>query len=270
MPASAAFAAALLDPSIPCPAGLVAWNGSDPTRRLAVYRNNVVGSLVDALADSFPVVGQVVGEAFFRAMAAVFVRQSPPVSPILAHYGGGFADFIEAFAPVAGLPYLADLARLEFGRVRAYHAADADPVSEDAIAEAIALGELDGDLWISLHPSASLLRSPHAVVSIWHAHQAPDRLEDIDPSEAEAALVLRVAADVVVVPLVTGAEFVDAVLHGASVAVAARRASTAEAGFDLPVVLGLLLTQGAICAVRPCAAPASAASAVDRRSPRAG
>lgn len=36
------FAAALLDPDAPCPTGLAAWNGSDPTRRFAVYRNNVV------------------------------------------------------------------------------------------------------------------------------------------------------------------------------------------------------------------------------------
>ena len=42
-----AFAAALLDPALPCPAHLRAWNGSDATRRFSVHRNNVVGSLVD-------------------------------------------------------------------------------------------------------------------------------------------------------------------------------------------------------------------------------
>ena len=92
----AAFAAALLDPDQPCPPGLRAWNGSDPTARLAVYRNNVVGSLIDALADTFPVAQELVGEAFFRAMAGVFARQAPPRSRILAHYGEGFAEFIEA------------------------------------------------------------------------------------------------------------------------------------------------------------------------------
>ena len=29
------FAQALLDPALPCPAGLVAWNGSNPARRTA-------------------------------------------------------------------------------------------------------------------------------------------------------------------------------------------------------------------------------------------
>mgnify|MGYP001390820627 CR=1 FL=1 len=43
------FAAALLDAERAVPSGLVAWNGSDPARRFAIYRNNVVVSLVDAL-----------------------------------------------------------------------------------------------------------------------------------------------------------------------------------------------------------------------------
>ena len=51
----ARFAAALLDSRQGCPAGLRTWNGSDPAARLAVYRNNVVSSLIDALADTFPV-----------------------------------------------------------------------------------------------------------------------------------------------------------------------------------------------------------------------
>lgn len=48
-----AIAAALLDPAQPCPPGLTTWNGSDPAHRFAVYRNNVIVSLVDALADTF-------------------------------------------------------------------------------------------------------------------------------------------------------------------------------------------------------------------------
>ena len=81
------FSAALFDPARACPPGLFAWNGSDPAARLAVYRNNVIASLVDALADGFPVVQELVGAEFFRAMAAVFVRQTPPRTRVLAQYG---------------------------------------------------------------------------------------------------------------------------------------------------------------------------------------
>ena len=58
----------------------------------------------------------------------VFVREQPPRSPLLAIYGDEFADFIAAFEPARELPYLADVARLEAARTRAYHAADATPL----------------------------------------------------------------------------------------------------------------------------------------------
>ena len=77
------WAQALLDPEADCPPGLTTWNSSDPATRFAVYRNNVVCSLVDGLAAAFPVVQALVGEDFFRAMAAVFVRRAPPRSPVL-------------------------------------------------------------------------------------------------------------------------------------------------------------------------------------------
>jgi hypothetical protein len=113
-----AFADSLLAMPPACPPGLTAWNRSDPARRFAVYRNNVMVSLIDALADSFPVTQALVGEEFFRAMAGVFARAHPPRSPVMAHYGDGFAGFIEDFQPAASLPYLADVARLEMLRVR--------------------------------------------------------------------------------------------------------------------------------------------------------
>ena len=108
-----AIAAALLDPAHPCPPGLTAWNGSDPARRFAVYRNNVIVSLIDALADTFAVTQELVGEAFFRAMAREFAYANPPTSPLLAFYGDTLPDYIEHFPPAASVPYLADVARLD-------------------------------------------------------------------------------------------------------------------------------------------------------------
>jgi hypothetical protein len=67
-------------------------------------------------------------------MAGAFARANPPRSPVMAHYGAGFAGFIEEFPPAAGLPYLADVARLELLRVHAYHAVEAQAVSPESIA----------------------------------------------------------------------------------------------------------------------------------------
>lgn len=245
----ASFAGALFDPHRPVPAGLRAWNGSDPNARLAVYRNNVVSSLVDALAETFPVVQQLVGTEFFRAMAALFVRQAPPRSRVLAHYGQQFPSFVADFEPAGGLPYLADVARLELARVAAYHAADAAPVSDESVAFALASGDRMGELMLVLHPSVTTLDSWHAVVTLWAAHQVDDGADiaPVDVDLPESALVLRAGLNVLVLRAPAGAvTFVEAVRAGLNLGEAAARALTAAPTFDLTTVLSQLLAHGAL------------------------
>ena len=243
----ATFAAALLTPDLPCPVGLRAWNGSDPSARLAVYRNNVVSSLIDAVADTFPVVQELVGEEFFRAMASVFVRQHPPRARVLAHYGSEFADFVDGFEPARTVAYLADVARLEWARVFAYHAADADPLTAERLRAVMSSGEDLGALKLVCHPSISVLVSACAIVSLWAAHQGNSDLSAVNPALAESALVVRPGLDVLVLRLPPGAaRFVIALLDGAGLADAAALAAGEAADFDLPNVLALLMGHGAL------------------------
>ncbi len=244
----AAFAAALLDPDRTCPEGLRAWNGSDPGARLAVYRNNVLGSLVDALAATFPVVQELVGESFFRAMASVFVRRSPPRSRVLAHYGFDFPPFIAQFEPARQVPYLADVARLEVARVRAYYAADAEAVAAEAVAVALAAGgDRIGELQLVLQPSLSTVESPHAVVSLWAAHQGEGELGAVDVDVPECAFVVRPGLDVLVLKAPAGAAaFVAAIRQGGRLGDAATLAADAAPAFDLTATLSLLLGHGAL------------------------
>lgn len=241
------FAAALLDPDAPCPAGLIAWNSSDPTRRFAVYRNNVVVSLIDALADTFPVTLELVGEEFFRAMAGVFVRAAPPVSTLLAEYGADFPAFIEQFEPAGSVPYLADVARLEMLRVRAFHAADADPLSPDRVARALADPEQLPALRATCHPSLGVLSSRYAVVSLWAAHQGVSDLACVNPAVPESALVIRVELEVSIIALPPGGEVLTARLADGLTLGEAAGLAAASAGpdFDLTVNLALLLRFGA-------------------------
>lgn len=254
------FAAALLDPQRAVPAGLRAWNGSDPRARLAVHRNNVVSSLVDALADTFPVVQQLVGQEFFRAMAVLFVRQAPPRSRVLAHYGRDFPSFIAAFEPARGLPYLADVARLEVARVAAYHAADADPVSDEVVSLALASGDRMGELQLVLHPSVATLDSRHAVVTLWAAHQVQDDgdIAPVDVDAPECALVLRHGLDVLVLRATDGAvAFLEAVRSGLGLDEAAARAMAATPEFDLTATLSQLLAHGALTSLHLPPRPSS-------------
>ena len=232
----AAFQAALWQPDPP--AGLRAPVMDDLAQRFAVYRNNVQHSLTRALAARFIVVEHLVGPAFFAAMARVHIAQNPPQSPVLLAWGGDFADFLDSFAPVAHLPFLGDVARLEYARGLAYHAADALPLDAEALA--VAPPET---LRLALHPSVQLFTSAHPALQIWQAHQ-PGAARGALRAGPDHALIAR-APDfsILTTALDPGT---NAVLHalaaGETLAAAARHAEPTAA-------LTLLLRHGLITAI---------------------
>jgi hypothetical protein len=248
----AAFAHALLDPARPAPADLLVWNGSDPAARLAVYRNNVVMSLLGVLADTFPVTRELVGDAFFSAMGREFVRAQPPAGPVMAEYGAGFPAFIRHCAPAKALPYLADVALLEWLRLVALHAADAVSLSAAGIAPRLAeAADLTG--WrLRLHPSFAVLRADHAAVSIWAAHQGVGDLAAIDLSASESAWILRRELEVDVIPVAAAAgAFACALLAGQPLGAALAGVAAQGLTLDLPATLAGLIRHGALVAIEP-------------------
>lgn len=248
----AIFTAALLAPGSSCPPGLGAWNGSDPAARFAVYRNNVVVSLVDVLADSFPVTQQLVGETFFRAMARIHALACPPRNPCLASYGQDFPSFIASFEPAAALPYLADVAHLELLRIAAYHAADTPALSPERLRQALADAAALPGLRCALHPSLGVLQSAYAVVALWAAHQGLGDLAAVDPGMPQSALVLRVGLEVEVVEIPRAAGgFVACLQQGGTFADAMAAAIAVDAAFDPFFSIGLLIHKGALTALIP-------------------
>lgn len=103
-------------------------------KRFAVYRNNVVVSLMNALADGFPLCQNIVGEEFFHYLAREYLYTNPPNSPLLFLYGADFAQFIEVFSPARSVPYLADMARLEYEKRLSYFARDEVTIPQEFIA----------------------------------------------------------------------------------------------------------------------------------------
>jgi hypothetical protein len=95
--------------------------------RFAVHRRHFVHSLTRALENTFPAVVNLVDARFFAYAADAFIRAHPPSSPCLFEYGEELPGFLERFPPCDGLPYLGDVARLEWAMHAAFHAADDAP-----------------------------------------------------------------------------------------------------------------------------------------------
>ncbi|HMU90494.1 MAG TPA: DNA-binding domain-containing protein [Pseudomonadales bacterium] len=241
---------ALLDPTLPTPAGLRVWNGSDPAARFAIHRNHLRVSLTSALAQSYPVTRTLVGEPFFNAMAWQFIRQAPPRLPMLACHGAALPNFIDSFAPAATLPYLADVARLEWLRIEACHAADAVELPTASLTRQLQQPATLARLKITFQPSVRLLTSRHAVVSIWAAHQGRGDLRAVDPVLPESALILRPQLDVELIPLPLAAgDFIGRLLKGEPLGSALEAHLATTADFDLVETLRLLIASGAIAAL---------------------
>ena len=168
--------------------------GIPPAASLAIYRNNVHSRFADALADVFPATCRIVGDAFFRFAADCFVAAHPSRAGTLIGFGREFPRFLRGFEPASSLPYLPDVAALEFLHRDAFHAAEASPLDAGLLH---ALADRHGDaLCLTLHPSARLLRAPFGVLDVWQANLQDDPAPMAIADRAEHLLIIRPDADV--------------------------------------------------------------------------
>ncbi|TNE66477.1 MAG: DUF2063 domain-containing protein [Alphaproteobacteria bacterium] len=179
------FAAAILGPDADVGGlgGRVEGDGIPAPLRLNVYRNNFRQGLGTALAEIFPVVQAFVGPAFLKAALRHFVVAYPPSEPMLYGYGAGFADFLDHFPPAAQVPYVADVARVEWAMHELQNAVEEGVLTTSALPEA---GR------VRLSGNVRLVVSRYPVASLWMAGtgQLPPEAVNPDAGGQTAAIVL--------------------------------------------------------------------------------
>jgi hypothetical protein len=214
----------------------------------AVYRNTVMKGCIDTLQANYPAVVRLTGEEWFRAAAAIYVRETPPHDPTLLHYGASFAAFLARFEPAAELPYLPGVAQLDRLWTESHIARD------EATLDAAAITTLAPE------KLATAVLVPHAaarwawfadapIFSIWSHNRAGDvaNNDSWEPEwKAEGALLTR-AHDAVEWVALDAADcaFLDACATGGTLAQAANAALAAEDGADLQQLMRTLLRAGA-------------------------
>jgi hypothetical protein len=235
------FATALLDPDLPVPSEISPGGSIAAEHRFAIYRNNVVSGLVSALETAFPTVLKIVGEEFFKAMGAVFVRQHPPKSPIMMLYGDDFSGFLRSFEPVANIPYLADVAALEQLRRRVYHAADneCEALPSDFLSR-FRPEELPR-LVFTLAPATAAANFEFPALSLWHWNNTDEDTKPSLPAEGEDVLIWREGNQIKTRLLTPGsAVFLESLKNGVTFGESAEVSSKTE-GFDLATTISALI-----------------------------
>lgn len=223
----------------------IGGQGLDPAARLQIHRNNMIISLTEALRTTFPVVTRLVGEHFFDFAAARFIRSAPPRQPRLADYGAGFAAFLAEFEPATTLPYLPDVARLEWAVNEAYNASDEVPLAPAALVDLAP--ERYPALRMTLHSSCRFVSSIYPIKRIWLVNQ-PEAPEDgtIDLAAGGVQLlVMRREFEVAIVELDAAEhDFLMALDAGRSIEAAYGDAFAKDQAFDLAAALGRQFARG--------------------------
>jgi len=242
------FAAALRDRQhTPAMQRWLAGDADLVDRRMAIYRANMVAAADKALSSAYPVIRQVVGEEFFHGLAREYQRGTPAASGDLTDFGATFDAFVSAFEHTRSLPYLPDLARLEWAVHRAGGAADAP--DWDAGALATVEPEQQAEIRFAWSPGLAVVESAHPVVRIWTIHQPGYGGEfSVDWNRADTALVARDGFAVVVTECgAADATFIRASLAGAPLGDAVAAALATHPDFDLGVLLGRALAARLVC-----------------------
>jgi hypothetical protein len=166
-------------------------DGLSPRERLGIYRNTFLLTASRALKLTFPAVERLVGSEFFEGAAQTFVVECPPNRADLNVYGDEFPRFLERFAPAGTLPYLPDVARLEYAVSRALHAEDRPSLDP---AELARLGEADqAQVRFAGHPSISTLEASVPVDAIWRSvlNQDDQAMAAVDLSSGPVHLLVE-------------------------------------------------------------------------------
>ena len=150
---------------------LNAQRGTPGTARLSVYAGGYIARIRQALAEVYPAVAHVVGEGVFTELAGDYARAHPSHEYNLSFAGRHLPDFLASWPRTAQLPFLPDLARLEWLVCMAFHAFDEPPM------DLRVLTQMSPAAWERLRlvfqPSVGVAASAWPILDMWTARTRP-------------------------------------------------------------------------------------------------
>ena len=157
------------------------------------------------------------------------------------------------YPPAASLPYLGDVAALEWAQDEANRAADYASSPQEVLADLTSMAPADlPEARLALAPSCRLLASRHPILRIWQVNQDTylgDERVDLDAG-ADRLLVRREARGVTIERLPAGEYgFLASLATASSLGAAIEAAQNADAAFDLATALRARIADGTIVGV---------------------
>ncbi len=161
--------------------------------RMAIYRNNTLHSLREAVKELYPSLVATIGDDLMNASAHHYIIQHPPRSAAMVDFAHDFPEFLSTFSATQHIAYLPDLATLDLAQHRAYHAQDKSPLTAEAFAKLSP--DILANARIEAHPSAQLIASGYAIYDMWKMAQGKHH-ETIQADKAQYIFIIRPDAEV--------------------------------------------------------------------------
>lgn len=164
-----------------------------PAERLLVYRYSITGAQQRVLAIVYPVCLQILGDDCFNTLARDYAWHPKSNFPDLNGYGGSFTGLLtrqmQQHPTLNDLPYLNDLARLEWAWQQSLIAAD-DPIFDPVSLPGL-VAQHNGQLIPQLSHSLYLINSPWPLHEIWQSHKNNEPQQDFTALEEPQSLVIH-------------------------------------------------------------------------------
>lgn len=177
------------------PSQLEEWvrlpHGTDPEVRLAIYRDGYPARITSSLAEAFPAVANILGDGSLATLTDRFIESGAFSERNLNRIGRCLAEFLESDPLTRDVPFLPDLATLEWANFECFHSEtgfDFDPAT---------ISDFSLDDWmqsrIIFRPGTAVVTSPWPIHELWMTRELDRNEIDVDlVDRPEQVLVHRV------------------------------------------------------------------------------
>lgn len=161
---------------------------------IGIYQNNTRERLRSVLVQTFPVCMQLVGEQCFEQMTLAHVMVHPCRTHDLEQYGADFPDTVarilkEQAALNGAVPYLTDMAKVEWTAHRSYFAPNRSSFDFAAFAELDEQQYLNVRFELAADLSTAIAGWP--VAKIWQMHQPGNEVVGLNAFPTEQFLLIE-------------------------------------------------------------------------------
>lgn len=209
--------------------------------RWHIYASGYLARIVETLEHDYPAVKRILGNFHFRALTERYLITHSPRSFDLRYAGDRLASFLEQDSLIEKLPFLPDLAKLEWLLSEAFVAKDPEPLlwSDLQTMAPQAVSELP----LALNPGTAVIRSAWPIIDIRNLKdKSDDEVSLTVEGRPSIALVYRHELQARCRNLdEEDAQFIEAAAEGTSLAAIETTLANKEVDGDDPIAVQKLL-----------------------------